>query len=40
MVSPLKPRFDSKYNEIAKLIQENLDLEPGYGSNVLWLLEK
>lgn len=40
MVAPLRPRFDSRLNDLAKLIQENMDFDPGYGSNVLWVLEK
>ena len=40
MVQPLQPRFDSRYNAYAKLIQEKTEFTPGYGSNVLWILEK
>ena len=40
MVAPLRPRFDSRLNDLARLIQENMDFSPGYGSNVLWVLEK
>jgi ubiquinone/menaquinone biosynthesis C-methylase UbiE len=40
MVQPLEPRFDSRYNTFAKLIQEKTEFTSGYGSNVLWVLEK
>jgi SAM-dependent methyltransferase len=40
MVAPSKPRFDSKFNELGRLIQQNMEFLPGYGSNVLWILEK
>lgn len=40
VVSPLSPRYDSKLNDVARRIQENMDFAPGYGSNVLWILEK
>lgn len=39
-ISPQNPRFDSKINDIAKRIQENLPYNPGLGSNVLWVLQK
>ncbi len=40
LVAPLTPRFDAKLNELARLIQEKTEFEPGYGSNVVWVLEK
>jgi ubiquinone/menaquinone biosynthesis C-methylase UbiE len=40
LVAPLRPRFDSRINDLARMIQENIDFRPGYGSNVLWVLEK
>lgn len=40
MVAPDRPHFDSKFNEYGRLIQENMDFAPGYGSNVLWVFEK
>jgi ubiquinone/menaquinone biosynthesis C-methylase UbiE len=40
MVQPLEPRFDSNFNNFAKLIQEHSEFAPGYGSNVIWVLEK
>lgn len=40
MVQPLEPRFDSNFNKFAKLIQEHSEFTPGYGSNVIWVLEK
>ena len=40
MVQPLEPRFDSNFNKFAKLIQEYSEFTPGYGSNVLWIMEK
>ena len=40
MVQPMKPRFDSNYNKFARFIQEHTEFTPGFGSNVLWILEK
>jgi len=40
LVAPQRPRFDAKINELARLIQENLPPEAGYGGNVLWVFEK
>jgi SAM-dependent methyltransferase len=40
LVAPTKPRFDSKINELARRIQFALPFQPGFGSNVLWVLEK
>lgn len=40
MVSPLSPRFDSKFSEIARMIQENTDFTAGYGSNHFWVMQK
>ena len=40
MVQPLQPRFDASFNKFAKLIQEHSEFSPGYGSNVVWILEK
>ena len=39
-VMPLSPRFDSNFNTLAMRIQENTEFAPGYGSNVVWVLEK
>ena len=39
-IAPDRPRFDSKLNEIAMQIQKNIPYDPGYGSMVLWVLEK
>ncbi len=38
--APLAPRFDARINELARQIQQQLPYRPGYGSNVLWLLQK
>jgi SAM-dependent methyltransferase len=40
LVKPLPPRFDSPINRLARDIQANLPMHPGFGSNVLWVLEK
>ena len=40
MTHPLPPRFDSSFNQFARLIQEQTEFMPGFGSNVLWVLEK
>jgi ubiquinone/menaquinone biosynthesis C-methylase UbiE len=40
MVSPLSPRFDSNLNHYARLIQEQVEFTPGYGSNALWVWRK
>lgn len=40
MVSPASPRFNSKINEIAKLIQDKTTYKPGIGTNTLWVFEK
>jgi len=40
MIFPLKPHFDSQFNKMGKLIQENMEFSPGIGSNTLWILEK
>ena len=40
LVAPQSPRFDARINDLARLIQEHSPFEPGYGSNVLWVLEK
>jgi ubiquinone/menaquinone biosynthesis C-methylase UbiE len=40
MVAPMGPRFDSRFNFFARLIQENMEFDPGLGSNVLWIFEK
>ncbi len=40
LVSPQRPRFDAKINDLAAKIQDNMPFQPGYGSNTLWVLEK
>lgn len=40
LIHPQRPRFDAPINELARKIQHHALLEPGYGSNVLWVLEK
>jgi SAM-dependent methyltransferase len=40
LVQPLSPRFGAPINALARTIQSHLPLEPGIGSNVLWVLEK
>ena len=39
-VKPQNPRFDSKLNEFARIIQENSPFDTGFGSNALWVLSK
>ena len=39
-IYPRSPRFDAPINVLAKLIQENMPFDPGYGSNTLWVFEK
>ncbi len=40
LVQPLPPRFAAPINALARQIQLHLPLDPGIGSNVLWVLEK
>ena len=40
LVSPQPPRFDARINTLAREIQEHSPMEPGLGSNVLWVLQK
>jgi hypothetical protein len=40
LVRPQRPRFDAPINELARRIQLHTPLEPGYGGNTLWVLEK
>jgi hypothetical protein len=40
LAAPQEPRFDAPINEKARQMQQQLPYEPGYGSNVLWVLEK
>ncbi len=39
-VKPQSPRFESRINEIARMIQEKSPFNAGFGSNVLWVLQK
>jgi ubiquinone/menaquinone biosynthesis C-methylase UbiE len=40
LIYPQSPRFDAQINDLAKLIQENMPFDAGYGSNTLWMFEK
>lgn len=40
LTAPEPPKFRSKINEWARLLQSNLPLMPGVGSNVVWVLHK
>ena len=40
LVQPLPPRFGAPINMLARVIQSRLPLNPSFGSNVLWVLEK
>ncbi len=40
LVSPQRPRFDAKINDMAATIQAQMPLQPGYGSNTLWVFDK
>lgn len=39
LVAPDPPRFDARINELARELQMNAPMLPGFGSNVLWVLE-
>jgi SAM-dependent methyltransferase len=40
LISPQRPRFDARINDLARRLQEHMPLSPGIGSNVVWILEK
>jgi ubiquinone/menaquinone biosynthesis C-methylase UbiE len=40
LVAPDKPRFDAPINDLARALQTEAPMTPGYGSNLLWVLEK
>ena len=40
LISPQPPKFGARINTLAREIQEQLPLQPGLGSNVLWVLQK
>ena len=40
LVSPQRPRFDARINDLAARIQSELPFQPGFGSNTLWVFEK
>lgn len=40
LVAPSTPTFDAKINKLARLVQQATGYTPGYGSNVLWVLDK
>jgi demethylmenaquinone methyltransferase/2-methoxy-6-polyprenyl-1,4-benzoquinol methylase len=40
LVAPDSPRFDAPINDFARQIQEHAPMDPGFGSNNLWVLQK
>ncbi|HVN85468.1 MAG TPA: class I SAM-dependent methyltransferase [Candidatus Binatia bacterium] len=40
LVAPESPRFDAPINNLARDLQMHAPMLPGFGSNVLWILEK
>jgi ubiquinone/menaquinone biosynthesis C-methylase UbiE len=40
LVAPASPRFDAPINDFARQIQEHAPMDPGFGSNNLWVLQK
>jgi ubiquinone/menaquinone biosynthesis C-methylase UbiE len=40
LVAPDSPRFDAPINYLARVLQTEAPMTPGYGSNVLWVFEK
>jgi len=40
LVSPQKPRYDARINDLARKIQMHTPKDSGLGSNVLWVYEK
>jgi SAM-dependent methyltransferase len=40
LVAPEPPRFDAPINDFARQLQLHAPMLPGFGSNVLWVLEK
>lgn len=40
LIKPRTPQFNAPINDLARQLQELLSLEPGVGSNVVWVLEK
>jgi SAM-dependent methyltransferase len=40
LAAPRPPKFDAPINDLAGLLQSKLTLDPGIGSNVVWLLER
>jgi SAM-dependent methyltransferase len=40
LVAPESPRFDAPINDLARQLQQHAPMLPGFGSNVLWVLEK
>ena len=40
LVAPESPRFDAPINDLARALQAESPMHPGYGSNLLWVLEK
>ena len=40
LVSPQRPRFDARINDLAARIQSQMPFQPGFGSNTLWVFEK
>lgn len=39
LVAPDPPRFDARINDLARELQMNAPMLPGFGSNALWVLE-
>ena len=40
LVAPKAPSFDAPINDLARKLQMPTPMLPGFGSNVLWVLEK
>jgi len=40
LISPLKPRYDARINDLARKIQTHTPKDSSLGSNVLWVYEK
>ena len=39
-VAPERPRFDAPINALSRQVQEHLPFRTGYGSNVIWVLDR
>jgi SAM-dependent methyltransferase len=40
LAAPDPPRFDARINDFARAVQMHVPMQPGYGSNVLWVLHR